>query len=72
MSIPKANGTKQKGLNPAPSQQKSAEITAEIAKLSGGKPDIAHHHEQLDLIKAEIDSVTADLVSSLALPSRFI
>lgn len=37
--------------------------SAEIAKLSGGKPDLNHHHLQLDLIKAEIDKTTTELVS---------
>lgn len=37
----------------------------EIVKLAGGKPDINHHHAQLDLIKAEIDKTTSELVSIL-------
>jgi hypothetical protein len=41
----------------------SVEATAEIVKLGGGKPDLNHHHAQLDRIKADIDKKTSELVS---------
>jgi hypothetical protein len=48
---------------PAASTPSTAESTTEIVKLGGGKPDLNHHHAQLDLIKAEIDKTNVEIVS---------
>lgn len=55
------------GLRPAKkeavAEEPSMAPTTDIVKLGGGKPDLNHHHSQLDLIKANIDKTTAELVS---------
>jgi hypothetical protein len=67
------NGASAKGKGPsikkeattvsAPSNAAASSVESEIVKLAGGKPDVNHHHSQLDLIKAEIDKTTSELVS---------
>lgn len=61
MSLGTANGSSAKKLNGASSKSPAVELTDEIVKQSGGKPDVNHHHAQLDAIKAEIEKVTSDL-----------
>jgi hypothetical protein len=68
-----ANGASAKGkkaavaATPAKETAPAMESTTEIVKLGGGKPDLNHHHSQLDLIKADIDKTTKELVSSAKL-----
>lgn len=58
-----ANGASAKGKKGTAKETSPAlESTTEIVKLGGGKPDLNHHHSQLDLIKAEIDKTTKELV----------
>lgn len=56
---------------PATSTPSTAESTTEIVKLGGGKPDLNHHHAQLDLIKAEIDKTNAEIVSGMLIREDF-
>lgn len=60
MALGTANGASAKG-NGTSSKAAAVELTDEIAKQTGGKPDVNHHHAQLDAIKAEIEKVTAEL-----------
>lgn len=61
MSLGTANGSSGKKLNGTSSKVPAVELNDEIVKQSGGKPDVNHHHAQLDAIKAEIEKVTSDL-----------
>lgn len=44
-----------------PAASSGVERTDAIVKQSGGRPDLASHHAQLDLIKGDIDRATAEL-----------